>query len=61
MGGGLFHIDMDTTIAVCRYLSQSISESDGKEEVSVSRASMYPQVPEDRTQNGGNEEHTHHH
>ena len=35
------------------YLSQCISESHGKEEVSISTASMDPEVPENRAEDGG--------
>ena len=33
------------TATVCVYLSQSVGESDGKEEVGISGASVYPEVP----------------
>ena len=37
---------------VLLYLSQSISEGHGKEEVGISTSSMDPEVPENRTKDG---------
>lgn len=44
---------------VLLYLSQSISEGHGKEEVGISTSSMDPEVPENRTKDGWEKEHHH--
>ena len=48
-------------VHVGTYLCKSVGEGHGKKEVGISTASMDPEIPENRAQDGGEKKHHQHH